>query len=55
MIVGLGIDIVEIERIAAVYERHRERFLKRILTPAEQQYVLQYAAPGQRLAGRWAA
>lgn len=55
MIVGIGIDVVEIERIKAVYERHRERFLKRLLTPAEREYVLQYADPSQRLAGRWAA
>lgn len=55
MIVGIGIDVVEIARIHAVYERHRERFLKRILTLAEREYVLQYSDPTQRLAGRWAA
>ncbi|MGD0089874.1 MAG: holo-ACP synthase [Planctomycetota bacterium] len=55
MIVGIGIDVVELARIQAVYERHHERFLKRLLTPAEREYVLQYADPTQRLAGRWAA
>ena len=34
MIVGIGTDIVSIERIAGVLERHGERFVKRILTQA---------------------
>lgn len=55
MIVGIGIDLIEIERIQAVYQRHRERFVNRILTPSERAYVLRYADPTQRLAGRWAA
>jgi holo-[acyl-carrier protein] synthase len=55
MILGIGIDIVEIERIRGVYLRHQERFVNRILTPAEREYVLQHKDPTQRLAGRWAA
>jgi holo-[acyl-carrier protein] synthase len=55
MIVGIGIDLVEIERIRGVYLRHSERFVNRILTPAERDYVLQHKDPTQRLAGRWAA
>ncbi|HLX64305.1 MAG TPA: holo-ACP synthase [Planctomycetota bacterium] len=55
MIVGVGIDLIELERIQAVYERHRERFVSRILTASERAYVLKYADPTQRLAGRWAA
>ena len=55
MIVGIGIDIVEIARIAEVYIRHRERFAQRILSDAERVYVLRHADPRQRLAGRWAA
>jgi holo-[acyl-carrier protein] synthase len=55
MIIGIGIDLVEIARIKAMYERHHERFVKRILTPAEQEYVLRHADPSERLAGRWAA
>lgn len=54
MIVGLGIDLVEIERIKNIYLRHKDRFAKRILTPAEQAYVLRHADPSARLAGRWA-
>ena len=55
MIVGIGIDLIEIERIRAVYARHTERFAKRILTAAEHDYVMRFAEPSQRLAGRWAA
>jgi holo-[acyl-carrier protein] synthase len=55
MIVGTGIDLVELERIRSMYERHRERFVNRILTPAERDYVLRHADPTARLAGRWAA
>ena len=33
MIVGIGTDIVSIERIAGVLERHGERFVNRVLTP----------------------
>src|SRR6185436_1117414 len=35
MILGTGIDIIEVERIRLSYERFGERFLNRILTPAE--------------------
>ena len=55
MIVGIGIDLIEIERIQGVYARHHDRFLNRILTDAERAYVLRYKDPAQRLAGRWAA
>src|SRR5882724_10227093 len=55
MIVGIGIDLIEIERISSVYERHKDRFIRRILTEKERIYVLRHADPTQRLAGRWAA
>jgi holo-[acyl-carrier protein] synthase len=55
MIVGIGIDLIEIQRIRDVHARHQERFIDRILTAAEKEYVLKHADPGARLAGRWAA
>ncbi|GMV81141.1 MAG: holo-[acyl-carrier-protein] synthase [Planctomycetota bacterium] len=55
MIVGLGLDIVELDRIRAIYQRHPERFPRRILTEAEAAYVLRHKDPTERLAGRWAA
>jgi holo-[acyl-carrier protein] synthase len=55
MIVGLGVDLVEISRVRAIYQRHPARFLARILTERERKYVMRYKDPGERLAGRWAA
>jgi len=55
MIVGLGLDLVEVDRIRSVHQRHPERFVQRILTDAERAYVLRHRDPAERLAGRWAA
>lgn len=54
-IIGHGIDLVETARIAQVWERHPERFLSRILTPAERAYCERHANPLPNIAGRWAA
>ena len=35
---SVGVDIIEIERIEAVLQRHGERFLQRVYTPKEQAY-----------------
>lgn len=50
MVVGLGIDVVEVDRIRAVMAR-QPRFVDRILTPLERDL---YVQPHQ-VAGRWAA
>ena len=55
MILGIGIDIIEVERIRASHERFGERFLNRILLPSEISYCLSYKAPGPFLAVRFAA
>ena len=49
MIVGIGIDIVEIARIS--HAMKNPRFVERILTPAEREYCV----TALRVAGRWAA
>ena len=36
MIIGIGSDITDVRRIAKVIERHGERFINRIYTPAER-------------------
>src|ERR1700742_469708 len=36
MIIGIGSDLIDIRRVAAVIERHGERFLARIFTDAER-------------------
>ena len=55
MIVGIGTDVVSIERIEGVLERHGERFLNRILTPEERKRFDRTKAKGSHLAKRWAA
>jgi holo-[acyl-carrier protein] synthase len=54
-ILAHGIDLVECERIARVLEQHGQRFLDRILTPAEQERAGQFKDPIPFIAGRWAA
>jgi len=55
MIVGLGLDSIDVTRIREIYAGHPQRFVQRILTDAEQLYVLRHRDPTERLAGRWAA
>lgn len=54
MILGSGIDIVEVARVEAVRQKHGERFLKRILHPGEIAYCLSHKSPGPFLAARFA-
>ncbi|MCS6918272.1 MAG: holo-ACP synthase [Fimbriimonadales bacterium] len=55
MILGIGVDLVELERIARVCAR-QPRFVERILTPAERAYCFgRRANPTQHIAGRWCA
>ncbi len=35
MIIGLGLDVCEVDRIEAAMERHGDRFLRKVLTPFE--------------------
>ncbi|MCS7272730.1 MAG: holo-ACP synthase [Fimbriimonadales bacterium] len=52
---GVGIDLIELERIARACARH-PRFVERILTPAERAYCLSHSASAvQHIAGRWCA
>lgn len=55
MILGTGIDIIEVSRIQASYEKYGERFLSRILHPNEISYCLAHRTPGPFLAARFAA
>lgn len=54
MVQGIGTDIVEIERIAQVLDRQGERFLNRILTPAEREEFHRRNGPIKFLANRFA-
>ena len=54
-VIGVGIDLVDIERIRRLLERHGERAIKRFLTPAEAEYVFDCAVPERHAAARVAA
>jgi holo-[acyl-carrier protein] synthase len=55
MILGLGIDLIEVGRIRELRERRGERFLRRVYTPAELEACVGRADADLRLAGRFAA
>lgn len=54
-VLGLGNDIIEIERIRESLEKHQQRFLDRLFTPKEQLYCQKYEDPIPHYAGRFAA
>jgi holo-[acyl-carrier protein] synthase len=55
MIVGIGIDVIEIHRIRDVMERQGARFRDRVFTPAEQEYCGRHRDPAPSYAARFAA
>jgi len=55
MILGHGIDVVEIPRLAAMVGRHGERFVERVFTPVERDYCRGRKREMEHLAGRFAA
>lgn len=53
-IVGIGVDVVEVARIASLIER-TPKFLDRVLTPAEKEYCFKgKKGAAQHVAGRFA-
>jgi holo-[acyl-carrier protein] synthase len=55
MILGTGIDIIEVSRVRASHEKFGERFLNRILRPEEIFYCLSHKHPAPHIAARFAA
>jgi len=55
LIVGLGLDVAEIDRIEQAIKRHGAPFIERLFTPAESAYCQRYVSPYERYAGRFAA
>jgi holo-[acyl-carrier protein] synthase len=53
--IGIGTDIVDIQRIEALWLRQGERFAKRLLAESEWQDYRNHAQPHRMLAKRWAA
>jgi len=54
VILGTGIDIIEVERVEAAHQRFGDRFLERILRPSELAYCMSHKTPGPFLAARFA-
>ena len=54
MIVGIGVDIVDVGRVKDLLERYRERFVRRVFTEAEARYAGRSVREAERLAGRFA-
>ncbi len=52
-IVGLGVDLADIDRVAGVLERY-PRFAERCFTEHEREYAFRFAVPARRLAARFA-
>ncbi len=55
MIVGIGVDIVDISRLERAIELHGARFINRVFTPREIDYCQQLARKAERYATRFAA
>jgi holo-[acyl-carrier protein] synthase len=55
MIVGIGIDAVDIHRVERMFADWGDRMLQRLFSPAELAYLATKRAPAQHLAVRLAA
>jgi holo-[acyl-carrier protein] synthase len=55
MLIGTGMDLIEIERIAHSIERYGERFLHRVYTPQEIAYCTRKRSHAESFAARFAA
>ncbi|MGF1483576.1 MAG: holo-ACP synthase [Opitutales bacterium] len=54
-VIGIGTDIIEVERIQNSHTKFKDRFLNRIYTEGEQAYCLARKNPYPHLAARFAA
>ena len=54
MIVGIGVDLVEIARVERVLRRHPERARTRLFAPGEVDYCEAASRPAQSYAARFA-
>ncbi len=54
MIKGLGVDIVEIDRITKMISRYGDLFLNKVFTPSEITFCSKHIQKQIPFAGRWA-
>jgi holo-[acyl-carrier protein] synthase len=55
MIFGVGIDVLKMERVVALYRRYGDKFSQKILMPEELDLFRDYRRPERFLAMRFAA
>jgi holo-[acyl-carrier protein] synthase len=55
MLLGTGIDVIEVDRIASTIERYGERFLKHVFTAGEIAYCRRRKNYAESFAARFAA
>lgn len=55
MIFGIGVDVLKVDRIERVYQKHGDRFLNHLLMPEERALLDRTARPVRFLAMRFAA
>ena len=53
-VLGIGVDIVETDRLRQTIERWRDRFIRRVFCPAERRYCESARVPWRHYAGRFA-
>lgn len=54
-IIGIGVDVTEVERVAKLLEQYGERFIKKVFTSIESNYCQDRAHAAARFAARFAA
>src|SRR6202048_2222351 len=54
-VIGIGVDLVECDRIQRSLDRFGEKFLRRIFTDGEIEYSTSMKFPARHLAARFAA
>jgi holo-[acyl-carrier protein] synthase len=54
MIVGIGTDLIEVDRIRQSMDRYGDKFLRRVYTETESAYAMSKRNFAERLAGRFA-
>jgi holo-[acyl-carrier protein] synthase len=55
IVIGIGCDLIDVQRIHDVIARSGDRFLTRVFTDEERAYCATKAHPHKHLAARWAA
>lgn len=55
MILGIGVDVVDVERIRRVLLRWQSKFMERVLTPSESEYCSRHTDVSPFVAARIAA